>query len=357
MKRIPIAVVAGVLAAAGFCSPTEALPRNLPSGILTAVPAPLLLPVRYHRHRHYRHHDEPVTPATDADAGAIKPGQWEFAAQLEAAAMPSPGVPASSGRSVFGGGTKSTYAICVAPDKAVPSAFVAGCRLDALHRDGGRITWSMTCTNRQNAVRSDGLAQYRGDTMTATMVSHLPSAKTGGRTIDVAQRITGHYLGPCPSAAAAAAPGVTAGTAATTAARAPAPAPTAGSALAAATPGTTAATSAATAAAPPASATAEGTASAPATPRAATTTATSPASAPTGDATSAAAKPEASPAAPTEASEPSRAEKHVARHQRQGRHRRHYVRRRRHGGYYGGGYYGDGSYSGFGPNPYSANGY
>lgn len=311
MKPVPIAVAACILAAAALCPPARALPQSPPHGVRGAAQAPLLLPVRYHRHRYYyrRHNESSAAAATDADAGAIKPGQWEFAAQIEAAALPPQDSTAAPGAaSVSGGATKTTYATCVAADKAVPSAFVAGCRLDAVHRDGGRITWSMTCTNRQNAVRSDGVAQYRGDTMTATMVSHLPSAKTGGKSMDVAQRITGHYLGPCPSAG-------TANATATTA-------------------------------------TGTSTPSAPAT-AAATAAAATPASNPAERATAAAAETEASTAAPAEASAAPPAEEHEARHYRRyRRHWRHYARRHRRYGYFGGGHA-----SGFGPSPYSANGY
>lgn len=370
MKRIPIAVAASILAAAGLCSPAEALPQSLPYGAHAGAPAPLLLPARYHRHRHYQRHDrrddEAAAEPTDSDAAAIKPGQWEFAAQLEATALPSAGSTAAPDAAAIGGGaTKSNYAICVAADKAVPSAFVAGCQLDAIHRDGGRITWSMTCTNRQNAVRSDGVAQYRGDTMTATMVSHLPSAKAGGKTIDVAQSITGRYLGPCPSAAPA-----TATTAGTTAAAVPGAAvpaattaatvPDAAAPAAATTTTTTTTAGITSGAAAPAATTAPTTAAtvptatvpAAAAPAATTAAATSSASAPSEGTASAAGKPEASTAAPPEASAAPWAEERVARHRHYRRHRRHYAyRRHRHGGGYGGGY------SGFGPNPYSANGY
>lgn len=368
MKRIPIAVAASILAAAGLCSPAEALPQSLPYGAHAGAPAPLLLPARYHRHRHYQRHDrrddEAAAEPTDSDAAAIKPGQWEFAAQLEATALPSAGSTAAPDAAAIGGGaTKSNYAICVAADKAVPSAFVAGCQLDAIHRDGGRITWSMTCTNRQNAVRSDGVAQYRGDTMTATMVSHLPSAKAGGKTIDVAQSITGRYLGPCPSAAPATA--TTAGTtaaavpgaavpAATTAATVPDAAAPAAATTTTATAGITSGAAAPAATTAPTTAATVPTATVPAAaaPAATTAAATSSASAPSEGTASAAGKPEASTAAPPEASAAPWAEERVARHRHYRRHRRHYAyRRHRHGGGYGGGY------SGFGPNPYSANGY
>lgn len=374
MKRIPSAVVASILAATALCSPAPAAPPSLPYRAHVAAPPPLLLPVRYRRHRHdprhYASRDEATGAQDGADDSAIKAGEWEFAAQLEAAALPMPGTASMPGTgAAAGGGMKSTYAICVAADKAVPSAFVAGCKLDAVHRDGGRITWSMTCTNRQNAVRSDGVAQYNGDTMSATMLSHLPSAKAGGKTTEVAQRITGHYLRPCPTPpTTTAAASATSGTAAATAATPPASAPTGAAApynaaaqpaatqpasapAEAAKPSNAAAQSAAT---PPASAATEGAASNTAAPKPA---AAPPASAPAAGPASAAAEPEATTAAPTQASEPRQTEEHEAHHRRYRRYHRHYAYRRRYHRNYGGGFYGNGTYSGFGPNPYSASGY
>src|SRR5262249_10965712 len=41
----------------------------------------------------------------------------------------------------------------------------------------------------------DGNAQYRGDTMEGTVVSHLP--RGDGGVIDITQQLTGRYLGSC----------------------------------------------------------------------------------------------------------------------------------------------------------------
>jgi Protein of unknown function (DUF3617) len=134
---------------------------------------------------------------TSAGAAAIKTGRWRFTAQLEApAAAPVPwGTKMPAAPRASGGGLKATYTSCIASDKAVPAEFGPQCKLDGTHRHGRRITWSMICTNRQNKVRSDGVAQYHGDTMEATMVSRLPGA--GGKVTDMIQHITGRYLGPC----------------------------------------------------------------------------------------------------------------------------------------------------------------
>src|SRR5260370_21282817 len=57
----------------------------------------------------------------------------------------------------------------------------------------------MTCTNSKGGVRSEGVAQYRGDTMDGTLITNFPAAN--GTVTDLTQRITGRYLGPCPQMA------------------------------------------------------------------------------------------------------------------------------------------------------------
>ena len=209
MKWALFAIPACVAAGAFLCGSAQALPQPPSQGLIAALPSSSLLAVRYHRHyRHYRSRrsgGEPTEANADASAGAgtIKPGEWQFSAQLQtqAAALP-PARPQSTAEPMPTGALKSTYRSCIAADKAVPAAFGPGCTLDGVQRDGARLTWSMTCTNRQSAVRSDGTAQYRGDTMEGTMVSHLPvsPAAAGGKAkaTDLTQHISGRYLGPCP---------------------------------------------------------------------------------------------------------------------------------------------------------------
>jgi len=130
----------------------------------------------------------------DRTAAGVKPGRWEFTARLETppsgaapiAASATPGQPVP-------GGLQTTYTTCVESDNAVPADLGPQCRLERHARRGSQISWSMSCTN--TGVRGEGRAQYRGDTMTATVVSHLPGHN--GATTDLTQHITGRYLGPC----------------------------------------------------------------------------------------------------------------------------------------------------------------
>jgi len=94
---------------------------------------------------------------------------------------------------------QTTYTTCIESDNAVPADLGPQCSLQRQERRGSQISWSMSCAN--TGVRSEGLAQYRGDTMQATVVSHIPGA--AGRVTDMTQHLTGRYLGSCLPAATA----------------------------------------------------------------------------------------------------------------------------------------------------------
>lgn len=133
--------------------------------------------------------------ARRAAAGRIKPGLWEFTSELQAAAvsLAAAGKPAQETPTQAAGGAKTTYTSCIAPDDAVPAELGPQCKLDRSERKGARITWWMSCESTQ--LQAEGVAQYAGDTMQATMISHLRGA--AGAVTDVTQHITGRYLGPC----------------------------------------------------------------------------------------------------------------------------------------------------------------
>jgi Protein of unknown function (DUF3617) len=214
MNRVWIGVPAVLLTGVWAIGAAQALPfAPGPKAMQAAQPAPLL-EVRYRHHhqhhshhRHYRHYGylrhghgrraREAEPEQTA-GGAVKPGRWQFTAELQTPSAPkSPdGAQVPSPRS--GGGIKTSYYGCVTSEKAVPAEFGPQCKLDSTERNGPAITWSMICTNPQGAVRSDGVAQYAGDTMEATMISHLPGAD--GKLTDLTQHINGQYVGPCTQA-------------------------------------------------------------------------------------------------------------------------------------------------------------
>jgi hypothetical protein len=133
-------------------------------------------------------------------AGSIKPGRWEFRTRLQTPASASSRPPAAA-RVVPAAaeGMLTTYTTCIEADNAVPADLGPQCRLERHERRGSRISWSMSCSN--TGVRAEGVAQYRGDTMLATVVSRLPAA--AGTFTEMTQHLTGRYLGRCLSATAA----------------------------------------------------------------------------------------------------------------------------------------------------------
>ena len=204
-----IGVPALALAGIGIGGPAEAVPVSTTRAAIAAAGPELLVPTAHHRYRYRsRHAGDPA-----ADPGGVKPGQWEFTTRLEAFAAQQPPEPQSPQRtsqqrpspqaSQALSGSHTTYLSCIQSDRPVPFQFDrAQCKLDSRDRQGPRISWSMTCTNSQGEVRSDGMAQYHGDTMEGTLINHFPGAN--GKVTDLTQRITGRYLGACPQVAQAA---------------------------------------------------------------------------------------------------------------------------------------------------------
>jgi hypothetical protein len=211
MNRALIGVQALLLASVCIVGPAQAVPAGPPRAAIAAAQSAPLVPADYYHRNRYRHGADPapVLAPGAADSAGVKPGQWEFTTRLEAFATPSPPpgtpsptqsppqspTPAPQAAQPQSGGD-ATYLSCIQSDRAVPVEFGAQCKLDSPKRQGSRVTWSMICTNPQGAVRSDGVAQYHGDTMDATLVNHFPAAN--GTVTDLTQRITGRYLRPCP---------------------------------------------------------------------------------------------------------------------------------------------------------------
>jgi hypothetical protein len=138
------------------------------------------------------------TAMTAGAAETIKPGRWEFTSQMQmpGGAQLPPGVSVPQGvQARPGGGMSATHTSCIDPDKAVPTDPRPECKVDRMRREGATITWSTSCTTAQGTVRSDGVARYAGNSMEATLTTHVPGQ--GGAVMNTTQRITGRYLGPC----------------------------------------------------------------------------------------------------------------------------------------------------------------
>jgi hypothetical protein len=148
---------------------------------LALAAASLVCPAQAARQSRYASQDA----ARTLPDGTVKPGTWEFAAKLQHQG---------------GGGLAATYRMCVDQNRPVPSGTAPNCKIEGVARNGQQITWAMVCTNAETTIHSDGAAEYHGETMDATLVNHVPRAE--GKLIDITQRITGRYLGPCPETAA-----------------------------------------------------------------------------------------------------------------------------------------------------------
>ena len=139
-----------------------------------------------------------LAPAPARAADTVKPGKWEFTSQLQAPAMPQPPSGASLPSGVQprpGGGVSASHTSCVEPDKAVPTDPRPECKIERMTRNGGSVSWATICTSPRGEVRSEGVAHYAGNTMEATLTTHIP--QPGGPEMQTRQRITGRYLGPC----------------------------------------------------------------------------------------------------------------------------------------------------------------
>src|SRR5260370_27323826 len=129
MKWAVIAAPALVIAPAALCGPAEALPAGPHREALAAAPPASLLPVRHDRYWHDRR-DRYSGEAANADAGAIKPGERQFSAQLQTQAPAQasgtqllPGPPPPAGTAPPSGALKTTHPNCIPAYTPVPSAF------------------------------------------------------------------------------------------------------------------------------------------------------------------------------------------------------------------------------------------
>jgi hypothetical protein len=139
-----------------------------------------------------------VTGILAGAAGAaeeIKGGKWQFNTQMQ---LPASAQPSPATQTTQSGSPGMMRTACVDADNPVPAETQQGnirCTLDRVDRNGGVVTWSMTCNAPHGPIHSAGAARYSGDTMEATLTARVPGPN--GHPVDAPGRITGHYLGPC----------------------------------------------------------------------------------------------------------------------------------------------------------------
>jgi hypothetical protein len=135
-----------------------------------------------------------TTSAADA-ADEIRNGKWQFTTEMQ---MPTTTQPPSSVQAGPGSNTKMTHIACISQENPVPAETQRDvqCKVDKMQRNGGTVTWTMTCTPPQGTpVRSDGVAHYAGTTMQGTFTAHMTAAN--GKPADNPGRISGRYVGAC----------------------------------------------------------------------------------------------------------------------------------------------------------------
>jgi hypothetical protein len=130
-----------------------------------------------------------------AAAEEIKGGKWQFTTQMQ---LPAGMQPPSSPSVGSGGGPDMTRTACIddsSPVPPEPQQASIQCKVDKVERNGGVVTWSMTCSSPRGPIQSSGAARYSGETMEATLTARLPGPN--GKPVNAPGHISGRYLGPC----------------------------------------------------------------------------------------------------------------------------------------------------------------
>ena len=112
----------------------------------------------------------------------IPAGLWQFTSQGD-----TPTLPSSSQTEI-----SSSFTDCIDPALTVPVDPRFSCQVNDMNRNGAAVTWATTCTTQYGTFRSQGVAQYSGDTMSGTLTTYVPMIGS-----QVRQRISGRFLGPC----------------------------------------------------------------------------------------------------------------------------------------------------------------
>jgi len=118
----------------------------------------------------------------------MKAGLWQFTSQGDMPTTPSGFSPPQGGQSQLGG----SFTNCIDPARSIPVDPQLSCRVDGVNRRGAAVTWTTTCSTPQGTFQSQGMAQYRSDTMAGTLTTYVPIIN--GK---ITQRISGRYVGPC----------------------------------------------------------------------------------------------------------------------------------------------------------------
>jgi len=125
-----------------------------------------------------------------ATAGAepeIQDGEWEITVATEMEGMPVM-MPAMNFRR------------CLTKENMAPNMEEPGqeCEISDTKVDGNTASWKVRCQGAEGATAGRGQVTYADDKMTGTTTMTIEDE---GETMVITQRITGHRLGECPTAA------------------------------------------------------------------------------------------------------------------------------------------------------------
>jgi hypothetical protein len=146
--------------------------------------------------------------ALDSRADSIRQGEWEYTTTMKMPGMPTqqpqlpPGAKLPAGMKLpsFGPeGMTRSYRECTTEKDLVPQPPDEGpqkCETTRFDRQGNTVHWSMRCSGPEGEMSGEGSATYSGDTMSAEMRA---KGSHRGRPIEMTQKTTGRYIGPCKS--------------------------------------------------------------------------------------------------------------------------------------------------------------
>ena len=123
-----------------------------------------------------------IAPLAARAVEPIKGGEWQFTTHMQLPGMTQAAV-----------GQGMTRTACINPANPIPAD--TGCQLGSVNRNGGVVSWTMTCSSPIGPIQSAGSARYLGDTMQATLTAQIPDSN--GQPTNAPGTITGRYLGPC----------------------------------------------------------------------------------------------------------------------------------------------------------------
>jgi len=126
-----------------------------------------------------------LTGASAAEPN-MKDGLWEITTKTEMKGMPGK-VPANVMKQ------------CLTKKESVPQNKnpKSNCKMIDQKASGDTVTWTMACKEKDGTIESRGTITYKGDTFDGTTKTTI-SGK-GGKTQEIATKMSGKRLGPCPA--------------------------------------------------------------------------------------------------------------------------------------------------------------